>query len=49
MDYLVTVGHNGMAARLTRSDREAFLEVLYIQCSGWDCWWYVVEWECYEC
>jgi len=35
--YLVTVDHNGMAARLTRSDRGGFVEVLYIQCSGWVC------------
>ena len=37
MYYLVTVDHNSMAARFTRSDRGGFLEVLYIQCSGWDC------------
>ena len=37
MYYLVTVDHNGMATRLTRSDRGGYLEVLCIQCSGWDC------------
>jgi hypothetical protein len=37
MYYLVNVDHNSMAVRLTRSDCEGFLEVLYIQCSGWNC------------
>jgi len=51
MCCLVNVGHNGMAMHLTRNDCEAFLETLYIQCSGWGWWWYVLEcqWRGWEC
>jgi hypothetical protein len=46
MCYLVYVDRNGMGAHFTRSNCEGFYEVLYvyIQCSGWDWCWYVVEW-----
>ena len=44
MCYLVSVDHNGMAAHLTRSERDGFKEVLYIHCNGWD-WWYVEGWQ----
>jgi len=33
------VNHNGMAAHLTRSDSEG-----YVQCIGWHWWWYDLEW-----
>jgi hypothetical protein len=33
-----------MGAYFTRSDCEGFYEVLYIQCSGWEWCWYIVEW-----
>jgi hypothetical protein len=44
MYYLFKMDHNGMAA-LTRSECEEFWEVLYTQCSGWDWWWYTMEWQ----
>jgi len=45
MYYLVTVNRNNMAVRLTRSDCEGLVEVMYIHCSGWDWRWYVVKWQ----
>jgi len=39
------VDHNGMAEYLPRSYCEGFYEVLYIQCSRWDWWWHIVEWQ----
>jgi len=45
MYYLVNVGHKGMAVHLTWSDCEGFYKVLNIQCSGWNCWWYVMPWD----
>jgi len=34
MYYLVGIDHNSMAIHLTISDREGFLEVLYVRCKG---------------
>jgi len=45
MYHLVSVSHKGMAPHLTRSDCEAFYEVFSIQCTGWEWWWYAVEWQ----
>ena len=33
-----------MGAHFTRSDCEGFYEVLFINFSGWDWCWYIVEW-----
>jgi len=41
MYHLVSVNNKGMAPHLTKNDYEVFS----IQRTGWDWWWYAVEWE----
>jgi hypothetical protein len=43
MNYLDGVGHNIIAALSRELNVKGSPEVLYIECSEWDWWWYVVE------
>jgi len=51
MLHLVSVDRNSMAVLLTRGGVKGFKKCFFVECSGWDWWWYVVEWQCrgWEC